>query len=185
MQQDEFLVSLVERLAACGIPYMTAGSFGSAFHGEPRATNDVDIVIDPTAEQIEEFLGRLDPNYYVDRKTAVDAVARRSMFNVIDTLSGWKADLIIRKSRPFSREEFSRRATTDVAGHEVFILSPEDAILSKLEWAKKGDSERQLKDVETILREQRGKLDIDYLQKWARELAVDGQLNELLERQSN
>lgn len=148
--QQEFLLSITGKLSVAGILYMITGSYGSMFHGEPRATNDVDIVIAPTADQIQKFTQLLDEHHYVDLETARTAVADKSMFNVIDINSGWKVDLIVRKSRPFSIEEFNRRTAVDFMGNEVFVVSPEDVILSKLEWSKKGQSEQQLRDVESV-----------------------------------
>ena len=74
------------------------------------------------------------------------------MFNVVDVESGWKADLIVRKTRPFSEEEFRRRQPIDFFGVELDVASLEDVVLSKLEWAKLGGSARQLEDVRALLR---------------------------------
>jgi hypothetical protein len=106
--QFEFLSAVVALLDGAEIPHMPAGSMASTFRGEPRMTRDVDMVIDPTLESIGRFVAALDRSrYYVD--DAVEAVRRRDMCNVIDTETGWKADLIVRKERLFSREEFGRR----------------------------------------------------------------------------
>src|SRR5437899_2207719 len=102
MTQGQFLVQLATELERAGIPFMVAGSHGSSFHGQPRTTNDVDVVIDPTPDQLERFLTQLGERYYFSRASAQEALARRSMFNLIDFDEGWKADLIIRKERPFS-----------------------------------------------------------------------------------
>jgi len=77
---------------------------------------------------------------------------------VIELNSGWKLDFIIRKSRPFSREEFERRREAD--------------ILSKLEWAKMSSSERQLNDVAGILRTQGDDLDLEYVERWIAALGL-------------
>src|SRR6202011_581115 len=113
---------------------------------QPRATNDLDMVIDPTADQLEAFVASLGDRYYVSPAAAREAFARRSMFNLIDFGSGWKADLILRKERPFSVEEFRRRREAVLHGCRVAIASPEDVILSKLEWDKITASERQVQD---------------------------------------
>ncbi len=103
--QKEFLERLVSLLEKAGIPYMVAGSMSSSLHGRPRATQDTDVVIDPTEDQLASFLALLEQGYYVSRDTAFDAFHRRTMFNVIDLAGGWKADLILRKDRSFSRQE--------------------------------------------------------------------------------
>jgi hypothetical protein len=180
MDHSEFVTRLAGSLEAAGIPYMIAGSVGSTFHGEPRTTNDVDVVIDPTPEQLERLVQALAAEYYVSPEAAREALDRRSMFNVIDFGSGWKADLILRKDRPFSREEFGRRKAIPVAGGSVWMASPEDIILSKLEWARITPSDRQLRDALGVAVIQKAHLDRDYLRRWARELGVEESLEQLL-----
>jgi hypothetical protein len=178
--QGAFLREIIRALDDAGIAYMVCGSLGSSFHGQPRATNDVDLVIAPTRTQLEALVAALVPRFYADLEAAVEALTNGGSFNVIEGEIGWKADLIPLRNRPFSREEFSRRRQAEVLGSKVYVVSPEDAILSKLEWARKGASERQLKDAAGIVATQGADLDRTYLSKWARELGVAGLLEELL-----
>ena len=182
MSQKDFLAELIRTIETAGIPYMLTGSFASSYHGEPRASNDADIVISPSREQIKSFLASLGPEYYVDPDTAREAIDRHSMFNIIDCRRGWKADLIIRKERPYSREEFRRRNRGTIAGMKVMVATPEDIILTKLEWAKKGASEIQFRDALGVASIQFSQLDNDYLSKWAKELRVDRLLSAMLEQ---
>jgi len=104
------LRTIVGILDTIGVPHMVVGSFASSVHGEPRTTRDLDLVIDPTREQLDQLLAALDPDqYYVDADVARDALRRRSMFNVIEIESAWKLDLVILKARAFSIEELGRR----------------------------------------------------------------------------
>src|SRR5262249_49511777 len=115
---------LTEVLVRAGIPYMVVGSFASTFHGLPRTTQDLDLVIDPTPASLAVFLKLLpEDDYYVSPEAARDALARRAMFNVIDIATGWKVDLIVRRDRPFSEEEFRRRAVARLLGHDVYVAS--------------------------------------------------------------
>lgn len=180
MGQQELLRRLIPKLDQAGIPYMVAGSLSSSFHGEARATNDIDVVINATAEQLEALLTSFGADYYVSVEAARDALRRRSMFNVIDLETGGKVDLIVRKDRPFNEEEFRRRRPVELLGITALVASPEDTILSKLEWAKLGSSERQLRDALGVAVIQGQHLDRDYLRKWARELDVADRLEEIL-----
>lgn len=154
-------------LEAAGIPFMVVGSFASTVHGEPRTTLDLDLVIDPTPATLDHFLASIDMDaFYVDPDVARDALRARSMFNIIDMNSAWKVDLVIRKDRPFSIEELSRRSVQRVADTDVPTASAEDTIIAKLEWAKEGSSERQLADVAGILRLRGDSLDHAYLERW-------------------
>ena len=180
IHQWEFLLDITRRLAAIDIPYMITGSYGSLLYGEPRTTNDVDIVIESTAAQVQALIGALDTHHYASLEAARQAVLQRSMFNIIDTTSGWKVDLIIRKSRPYSVEEFQRRTPVQFHGQEISVVTAEDAILSKLEWAKTSGSERQIQDAQSVVVIQGNKLDVDYLGKWAPELGVEQEVERLL-----
>jgi hypothetical protein len=171
--QQDFLREIVGKVERAGIPYMLVGSHGSSCYGEPRSTHDVDLVVYPTLEQLVLFVNDLGAAFYVSERAAREAFQCRSLFNIIDSLGAWKADLIFPKDRPYSAESFRRRALRDVGGLQAFVLSPEDSILSKLEWAKKADSERQLRDAASVILGQWGKLDEPYLRRWARELGVE------------
>ncbi len=169
--QHQLLAKIVEALDAAGIKHMVTGSFASTFHGEPRMTRDIDVVIDPDETSIALFVEQFDTDvFYID--DAASATERRDMFNVIDVTTGWKVDLIIRKDRAFSEEEFRRRVPTVIGGVATFVASAEDTILSKLEWSTRSGSERQLRDVVAVIQVQRSTLDFDYLNHWATQLGV-------------
>jgi hypothetical protein len=174
VRAGDFIGRLVAALDAAHVPYMVTGSFASSEHGVPRSTNDIDIVIDPSREALDTFLTLLPPDaYYVDADVARDALRRRTMFNVIDMASSWKADLVVRKNRPFSIEEIRRRIPGMVDGTPCVISTREDTILSKLEWEKaSGGSERQLDDVAGIIAVSGASLDRAYIDRWAAELGV-------------
>ncbi|MCX5635855.1 MAG: hypothetical protein NTW55_08460 [Planctomycetota bacterium] len=178
--QQEFLKKTIEALKGAGIQYMISGSIGSSFYGWPRATKDADIVIVATDKQLCDFAKSLGEDYYFSLEAARDALKHNSMFNVIDIQASWKADLIIRKNRPFSREEFQRRQKVKMYGTDVWVLSPEDAILSKLEWSKDIESKQQFQDALGIAIVHMEQLDMDYLNKWAKELGIESSLQKLL-----
>jgi hypothetical protein len=169
-----FLARLVDKLAAAGVPSMVVGSFASSFHGIPRSSQDLDLVIDPEPESLRRFLADLPAaEYYADEDAALDALRRRGQFNVIDMATAWKADLIVRKARPFSVEEMQRRTPGELLGANVFVASAEDTLISKLEWAKQGGgSELQLRDVAGILQLRGGALDLPYIERWVSELGL-------------
>ena len=170
-----FLSRLAGVLDAAAVPYMLAGSLASSYHGEPRSTQDVDVVIhtdaDGTTRLVRSFPSE---DYYVDLKAALDAQVFKRQFNVIDMNTGWKADLIFRKSRAFSVGEFERRIQADVLGTKLWIASPEDVAISKLEWsAMSGGSERQLRDVVGIIKSCGDSLDLKYIERWIKELGLE------------
>lgn len=167
MSLERFLGTVTEALTAEGIPAMLTGSLAAAMRGATRATMDVDLVIDPTPRALDRFVDRMEGfGFYVSIEAAHEALATRAMFNVIDPASGWKADLIIRKLRPFSEEEFNRREPAELLGIPVAVSSVEDLVIAKLEWATLGASARQLEDVQMLLQMAGAALDRDYLARW-------------------
>lgn len=160
-------------LDQAGVSYMLAGSFASTFYGAPRTTQDIDLVIAATPAQLSFFVSLLPADeYYVDLGAALEAHKRESLFNVIDLATGWKIDLIPRKSRAFSAAEFQRRRPANLQGVHLFVASAEDVVVSKLEWAKLAQSARHIEDVAGILRIREAALDRDYLEKWILELGL-------------
>lgn len=171
---QEALLEVVRGLERLSIPYMVTGSFASSFHGRPRSTHDADIVIDPSAEQLRALVGQLvEAEFYVDADRAQDALARRLQFNAIEGRTNFKIDLIIRKDRPFSREELARRQRVELTpGLSVTLSTAEDTILSKLEWSKSGGrSEKQLSDAADVLAVN-PEVDRVYIERWANALGV-------------
>ncbi len=163
-------------LDQAGIAYMLTGSFASAHYGAPRSTQDIDLVIEATAPQLRAFVECLPSDeYYVDLDAALEAHNRESLFNVIDMTAGWKIDMIFRKSRRFSGEEFGRRHPINVQGLRLFVASVEDVIVAKLEWARLANSQRQIEDVAAVLRLQSEALDRPYLERWISELGLNEQ----------
>jgi hypothetical protein len=172
--EEDALGRVVLALDRLAIPYMVTGSIATSYHGRPRATHDADVVVDPTPAQLEDFVKALEADgFYVNGDGAREALRQERLFNVIEMTRATKVDVIPRRQRPFSIEEFRRRIRADLAfGRQVAIVTPEDAILSKLEWARTGgDSERQLRDAAGVL-ELNPTVDRDYIGKWARELGV-------------
>jgi hypothetical protein len=166
------LRQIVRELDRAGVEHMLAGSFASTFHGDPRTTNDIDLVIDCDRASLDRFVQGLDPSrFYVSAEAADEAWVRRGQFKLVLLQSGWKVDLILRK-RAFSREEFARRQRAEVAGVPVWVASAEDTVVAKLEWAQAGESERQLRDVVGVLESRRGELDLAYVERWVRELGL-------------
>ena len=174
MSTAEVLRRITALLDHAGIAYMLTGSLASAHYGVPRSTLDIDVVIAANPEQLRKFVHSLPSDeYYADLEAGLQAHHRQSMFNVIDLANGWKIDLIIRKSRLFSQEEFKRRQVVNVQGLRLVVASPEDVIIAKLEWSKLSESKRQIEDVAAILRARRESLDQIYLEKWIRELGLE------------
>jgi hypothetical protein len=176
MTADDVFRRIITAFDQAGIAYMLSGSFASAYYGAARSTQDIDFVIEATPTKLEAMRqGLPQDEYYADFIALLEAHRRQSLFNVIDLKTGWKIDLIFRKERPFSVEEFRRRCQVEVHGVTLFIATAEDVMLSKLEWSKLSQSQRQLEDVVAILRSRWNLLDRSYLRKWVPALQLEAE----------
>lgn len=175
MSQPELLKKVVTTLEEAGLEYMATGSIVSSLQGEPRSTHDIDLVVSIRRESIKKLLAAFQPpEYYLDEQSIHEAIAHGSMFNLIDVDSGDKVDFWMLTGEPFDRSRFARKYAEDVMGMHIMVSSPEDTILAKLRWADlSGGSEKQFTDALRIYEVQFEKLDMDYLKRWARELAIE------------
>ncbi len=185
MQGDSTRVTLLvtQTLERLGIPYAVGGSLASSLHGVMRSTLDVDIVADMHPKHIQPLVAALSNEFYADDEMMRDAIEHRSSFNLIHYETAFKADIFICKPRTFDQMQLGRRRTSVISTdpeQSVYVTSPEDTILAKLEWYRMGGevSDRQWRDVLGVLKTRSGELDLDYLHKWAKELKV----SDLLER---
>jgi hypothetical protein len=168
------IADVAARLDAAGIPYMIVGSIAALVHGRARTTVDVDMVIDPDAATLGAFVESLPPaDYYVSQDAAIDALRRRTQFNVLDLRTGWKIDLMIKRQRRFSAEELARRSTRAVLGRMLAVASVEDVVIAKLEWAKASESTRQLEDARALVEIAGDQLDRAYIERHVAALDLD------------
>ena len=182
MSQSELLKKVVEALDCAKIEYMLTGSIASSLQGEPRSTHDIDLVVAVRRESGKELLTAFPPpDYYLEEDSIREAIDNRGMFNLIDLNSGDKVDFWLLTPEPFDRSRFSRKYPEEVMGMRVMVSSPEDTILAKLRWAKlSGGSEKQFTDALRVYEVQSGKLDMNYLNAWAKDLDIDSLLQRLL-----
>lgn len=181
------IAPVVAELERLKVSYYVGGSVASSSHGLPRSTLDVDLVADLLPKHVTPLVEALQGEYYISRPAVSDAIARRSCFNVIHSATSFKVDIFPVKNRQYDRlalERTQRRPLDkDDLSRQFYFASPEDVILSKLEWYRLGDevSETQWGDVLGVLRVQTDALDRAYLEKWAAGLEVA----DLLERAWN
>lgn len=181
----EVLIQVIKVFDRFNIPYMIGGSFASGVYGIPRMTQDADIVADIKLKDIPLLVDAFKGQFYIDNVIIQNAIHTRSSFNIIHLESMFKIDIFIPGRNLFTESKFKRRRQEQLVeeiGDKVYITSPEDIILTKLDWFRKGGeiSDRQYRDVLGVIKVQseRGGLDWDYLNFWAKELGVD----DLLER---
>lgn len=174
MSLKAFFRAVVEVLDGADVPYMLTGFLASAYYAVPRATQDLDVVIEAEASGIERVVhGLHEAGLYVDFEAAREAREVQGQFNAIDPASGWKVDLIVRKDREYSGVEFARRHQIQLLDVHVNIASLEDVLISKLEWAKMGDSVLQWGDVLQLLERRWDEIDQSYVVSWVSTLGLE------------
>lgn len=168
-EEFEVLKEVCQRLEKSGIPYMITGSTAGNLYALPRMTRDIDLVIEIEKKGAARLVEIFKDHFYVDKDSVTEAIENRGMFNIIHNRLLFKIDFIIRKDSPYRKLEFERRRQIQAEGVSLWVVTPEDLILSKLFWAKESFSEMQLGDVRNLLRTLKD-IDTRYLAEWVRSL---------------
>lgn len=158
------------------IPYMLTGAFASSVYGMGRGSPDLDFVVGADEEGVKRLLWELpEAGFYSELSQVLDAYCKRSTFNILDSITGLKIDFILLQDREFSRVEFERRRKLQVWDSPLYVATPEDVLLSSLEWAKLKGFGRQIEDTAGILKVRNDLLDRSYIGKWVQELNLTAQ----------
>ncbi|MGH9832074.1 MAG: hypothetical protein ACREBD_00880 [Blastocatellia bacterium] len=174
-------------LEEAGVPYLIGGSVASIIHGEPRLTNDIDLVADIKEEQIPQLVAALEKDFYVDDLAIRRAIRERKSFNLLYLEMMYKVDVFISRGDEWSREQMrlreGKRLVEDDDSSVRQISNPETTVLQKLWWFREGNevSDQQWRDVRGVLKVQAGKLDFNYLKRWAAKLGISDLLEKALD----
>ncbi len=181
----EFAAAIIDTLESLGITYAIGGSFASNAYGEARMTLDIDISLVLPQSDVKLFVDAVQAQgYYITYDSIVDALVHDLPFNIIDAVSGYKADLFIFKSAPLELSILtrSRRVEYDLDSHaSAMLYSPEDVIIYKLKYYLMGQSPKHLRDIGAILIVQAGALDTAYITNWAGQIGASDVWEQLLE----
>jgi hypothetical protein len=186
----EVTLDLGRILDTLGVPWLVGGSLASSLHGIPRATQDVDIVADLLPEHVRPFVDAVSADFYISEDAVRDAVRRRSTFNVIHFATVTKVDVFVQGRGLRATQEMRRREffmIDEARGYRLPVASPEDIILQKLDWYRKGEhvSERQWRDVLGVLKVRGSDLDRGWLEAQAEAEGLSDLLRQALEDASS
>lgn len=173
LSELDLLLDVARRLEEAGLGYMLTGSMALNHYAQPRMTRDIDFVIALLIQDLETLPRIFGDEFYFSPEAAREAVLHQSCFNVIHHDSLIKIDFMIRKREDYRLAEFERRQRVIIEGQPLWIVSKEDLILSKLDWARQSQSERQLTDVENLLATG---ADMEYLKTWSQKLNLTAML---------
>jgi hypothetical protein len=174
----QVLLEVTRVLEELDVPYVVGGSLASSLHGIPRSTQDADLVAALRPDHIQPFINRVEGAFYVSPERVEAAVRRRTSFNLIHLKTMIKVDLFVFSETPLARQEMARRQVLPIPGEpeaHLQVASPEDTILQKLPWCRKGGgvSERQWNDILGVIKVQGRALDLGYLREWAERSGVE------------
>ncbi len=178
IDQLAVLKLVAARLEAARIPYMLTGSIASGHYAQPRMTRDIDLVVELQPSDAERLAVLFGGDFECSPETIRRAIERRALFNLIHVEAIVKVDFVVRKDTPYRLEEFSRRRSVVIDDQPIWLVSPEDLVLSKLIWAKEAHSGLQLRDVRQVIAAQPD-LDWSYMGRWAPALSIAELLNEM------
>jgi len=172
MELFELLRKVVGVFERLGIPYLVTGSVAAMAFGEPRLTNDIDIVAGIGEKYIKDFVMEFPPDeFYISEEIIREAIYRQGQFNVIHPASGIKVDVIIKQDTPFDNSRFGRvHRIYPAESYQANFAAPEDVIIKKMEYYKAGGSEKHLRDIAGILKISGEIVDWDYITAWAKRL---------------
>ena len=172
MDPHELLERIAGILENLHIPYLVTGSVAAMAFGEPRMTNDIDIVAAVGFEHVGGLMAAFpEKEFYISEDAIRDAVQHQTQFNIIHPASGMKIDIIIRKNTRFNDSRFSRiRRIKAGENFETNFAAPEDIILMKMHYYREGGSEKHLRDVSGILKISGPEVNKDYIALWAERL---------------
>jgi hypothetical protein len=167
----DFLRILIQFFDSNRIPYMLSGSVAMSTYTLPRFTRDFDFIVHLKPEDASLLSAYFNDGYYCNEDEIKDAIKKEGMFNIIDHKSSYKADFVILKDEPFRLTEFARRKQIDFLEMKIFIVSPEDLLLSKLIWIQQLQSSQQKEDIKLI--SEISDLDWEYIRSWVRTLKLN------------
>jgi hypothetical protein len=166
----DLLQRITNLLESKKIDYMLSGSLALNAYSLPRMSLDIDFVIEIDKNNVEDFISIFDEHYYFNKDVIIEETNRRGMFNIIDHQTGFKIDYIVRKDTEYHSLEFERKRKLKITDFDVWIVSPEDLIISKIEWIQKLKSEKQINDIKNLLAIP--KIDRPYIQEWCNKLKL-------------
>lgn len=185
VQPLDHVVAIGDVFDALSIPWVLGGSMAGSLHGEPRSTNDVDIAIQLDPNGVPALIEALGDRYYVPAHALAEAARTHDSANLLEFESGFKIDLFFLGDDPLDRWQLERREEIEITGlrRTIWVTSAHDLILRKLWWFRLGGevSDRQWRDITTILRVQLPHLELTGLAKDAAAVGLDALLHRALE----
>ena len=170
MYLEKLLTEITQMLDCLKIPYLLTGSLAFNIYSVPRATRDIDLIIEISDNDSDKLIAAINGKFYYNAQTIKEEIKRKGMFNIIHLESTYKIDLIVCPDDEFEAEKFRRRQPINLFGDEIYVATIEDLTISKLRWIQQTESELQKRDIAALL--SNPNIDIDYVKKWCKKMRL-------------
>jgi len=161
---ESITLRVVEALEACGIPFLLSGSFASNYYGIPRSTRDADFVLQSERAVGPDFAEQLGEDFLLEPQLSFETNTGTFRQVLRHKKKTFKVELFLLSQDAHDQARFSRRRAVRLLGHQVWLPSPEDVIVTKLRWARGKDKD----DARDVMVVQQDKLDWAYVEEWCR-----------------
>jgi len=172
----DLFVSRIQRL---GVPYVVTGAVAAIVYGEPRLTNDVDMIVALRPEDIEGFIRAFPAaEFYCPPEEVLKIEIRRPYrghFNLIHHETGTKADIYLEGEDELHKWALSKRKGMILEGEHVKIAPPEYVIIRKLEYYREGGFRKHLRDIAGMLAISGEQIDSAQLQGFVHRYSLEGE----------
>ena len=183
----EFICLVISALEAADVEYLIGGAVAAWAWGEPRATMDLDLVVNIPLESIGKLSKELEKrDMLVPEEIILENIMEDRAdlpINAIHMYSGFKADLYpLREGDELRISAFKRRQKVDLgeALGEVYLHSPEDLIIYKLWYYSLSQQTKHIRDITSIVMTLDDQLDFSYIDDWVTKMGLGSLWTELL-----
>jgi len=163
---NEALLTVIDALNELGIPYALVGSYASNFYGVPRSTQDADFVVQIKEGDVDRLRERLDPTLRLDRQASFETITGSTQYVIRIPRGRFKIELFLLDEDLHNQEHFRRRTHHRLLDRDVWFPTPEDVVVTKLRWSKRGRRRKDLDDAQKVLAVRQGRLDLEYIRRW-------------------
>ena len=179
MNGSEAVLTVISALDSCGIPDILVGSYSTNVYGIPRSTQDADFVIELGGKSIDELARRLAPSIRIDPQMSFETVTmtRRYIAEVVGT--PFKIEFFLLDDDPQHKERFRRRQLVSTLDRQVWLPTPEDVIVTKLQWAFLANRPKDREDARDVIAVQSDRIDWDYVHHWCEQHGTRALLDEI------
>lgn len=166
LNTPQFMRDVVRALELAAVPYMVVGSLSSNLYGIPRSTKDADFVVQLGNTPITDITRHLGPSYVLDDQMSFETVTGTSRLKMRHPASAFVIELFLISDDPHDRERFARRKSVRYDGHDVFVATAEDVVITKLRWSRHGKRAKDIDDVRSVITVSGASLDWPYIRRW-------------------